>query len=111
MKSISFCIASAKNEKYYTLGVLDSLKRNTQFDNHEVLIFIDSDNQNTYEALLEYRKDKPNIKIYRNTSQFPVGSQRNVSIMFSQATKDIVIYLQSDMVVCPDLTNIFRGYW
>jgi len=107
MKSISFCIASAKNEKYYTLGVLDSLKRNTQFDNHEVLIFIDSDNQNTYEALLEYRKDKPNIKIYKNTSQFPVGSQRNVSIMFSQATKDIVIYLQLDMVVCPDFDKYF----
>jgi GT2 family glycosyltransferase len=107
MKSISFCIASAKNEKYYTLGVLDSLTQNTEFSNHEVLIFIDSDNQNTYEALLEYRKDKPNIKIYRNTSQFPVGSQRNVSIMFSQATKDIVIYLQSDMVVCPNFDKYF----
>jgi GT2 family glycosyltransferase len=107
MNSISFCIASAKNEKYYTLGLLDSLKNNTQFEAHEVLIFIDSDNQNTYEALLEYRKDKPNIKIYRNTSGFPVGSQRNVSIMFSQATKDVVIYLQSDMVVCPDFDKHF----
>jgi glycosyltransferase involved in cell wall biosynthesis len=107
MKSISFCIASAKNEKYYTLGVLDSLKRNTQFDNHEVLIFIDSDNQNTYEALLEYRQNKPNIKIYRNTTNFPIGSQRNVSIMFAQATKDIVIYLQSDMVVCPNFDKHF----
>ena len=26
--SISFCIASAKNEKYYTLGVLKSLEKN-----------------------------------------------------------------------------------
>lgn len=107
MKSISFCIASAKNEKYYTLGVLKSLEENTEFEQHEVLIFIDSDNQNTYEALLEYRQNKPNIKIYRNTTNFPIGSQRNVSIMFAQATKDIVIYLQSDMVVCPNFDKYF----
>jgi len=107
MSSISFCIASAKNEKYYTLGVLKSLEENTEFKQHEVLIFIDSDNQNTYEALLEYRQNKPNIKIYRNTTNFPIGSQRNVSIMFAQATKDIVIYLQSDMVVCPNFDKYF----
>jgi len=107
MNSISFCIASAKNEKYYTLDVLKSLEDNTEFTNHEVLIFIDSDNQNTYEALLDYRQGKPNIKIYRNTLGFPVGSQRNVSIMFAQATKDVVIYLQSDMVVCPNFDKYF----
>ena len=105
--SISFCIASAKNEKYYTLGVLKSLEENTNFSKHEVIIFIDSDNQNTYEALLEYRKNKPNIKIHRNTTGFPIGSQRNVSIMFAHATKEVVIYLQSDMVVCPDFDKYF----
>ena len=41
--SISFCIASAKNEKYYTLGVLKSLEKNTNFSKHEIIIFIDSD--------------------------------------------------------------------
>jgi GT2 family glycosyltransferase len=105
--SISFCIASAKNEKYYTLGVLKSLEKNTNFSEHEAVIFIDSDNQDTYEALLEYRKNKPNIKIHRNTTGFPIGSQRNVSIMFAHASKEIVIYLQSDMVVCPDFDKYF----
>ena len=64
--SISFCIASAKNEKYYTLGVLKSLEDNTNFSKHEVVIFIDSDNQDTYQTLLDYKKNKPNIKIHRN---------------------------------------------
>lgn len=105
--SISFCIASAKNEKYYTLGVLKSLEENTNFSEHEVIIFIDSDNQNTYETLLEYKKNKPNIKIHNNTTGFPIGSQRNVSIMFAHATKEVVIYLQSDMVVCPDFDKYF----
>ena len=70
--SISFCIASAKNEKYYTLGVLKSLEENTNFSEHEVVIFIYSDNQNTYEALLEYRKNKPNIKITETKIPSPV---------------------------------------
>lgn len=107
MKPITFCIASANNEKLYTLSLLDSLKQHTEFNKHEFLIFIDSDNENTYEALDRYRKDKPNIKIYRNTSGYAIGSQRNVSIMFAQATKEIVVYLQSDMVVCPDFDKYF----
>jgi GT2 family glycosyltransferase len=102
MKQITFCIASANNEKEYTFGLLKSLEENTNFKNHEILIFIDSDNQNTYESLCEYKKNKPNVKLYRNTRGYPIGSQKNVSIMFYQATKEIVCYLQSDMVVCPD---------
>jgi GT2 family glycosyltransferase len=103
MEKITFCIASAKNEKDYTTLLLDSLKRNTQLDNHEVLIFIDSDNQNTYEHLTGLRSVYPTLKIYRNTSGYPIGSQRNVSIMFNQASNPVVCYLQSDMVVGKDL--------
>ena len=32
--SISFCIASAKNEKYYTLGVLKSLEDKNDITNY-----------------------------------------------------------------------------
>ena len=81
MQSISFCITAAKNEKDYVLGLLDSLVANTEFDQHEVLILIDSDNQNQYEAFLEYKKDKPNIKIYKNEGD-RIGYQRNISIFF-----------------------------
>jgi GT2 family glycosyltransferase len=99
MKPITFCIASAKNEKEYTKLLLKSLKDHTQFNTHEVLIFIDSDNQNTYEELCDLQKDHDNIKIYRNESAFPIGSQRNVTLMFNAASNDVVCYLQSDMVV------------
>jgi GT2 family glycosyltransferase len=99
MKPITFCIATAKNEREYTKLLLRSLKEHTQIDQHEILIFIDSDNQNTYEALLEIKKEMPMIRLYRNTGTFPIGSQRNVSIMFNAAKNDIVCYLQSDMVV------------
>lgn len=101
MSKITFCIASAKNEKEYTKLLLKSLKENTSLHEHEILIFIDSDNQNTYEELLEIKKEITNIRIYRNTDPQPIGSQRNVSIMFDAAQSDIVCYLQSDMVVGP----------
>tara|TARA_R110000823_G_scaffold306409_1_gene428802 strand:- start:141 stop:1466 length:1326 start_codon:yes stop_codon:yes gene_type:complete len=107
MTGISFCIATAKNEKDYTFSLLKSLEDNTKLDNHEIVIFIDSDNQKTYEALLKYQKEKNNVLIHKNKTGFPIGSQRNVSIMFDKATKDVVIYLQSDMVVCPDFDKHF----
>jgi GT2 family glycosyltransferase len=107
MNSISFCITTSNNEKYYTLSLLKSLEDHTNFSQHEVLILIDSDNQNTYESLLEYKQNKPNIKIYKNQSGFPIGYQRNISILFSKASNDIVVYLQADMVVSPDFDKYF----
>ena len=102
MKKITFCIPTAKNEKEYIKLLLESLQNNTNIDNHEVLIFIDSDNQNTYEMLLDLKKVFKNLKIHNNQNEYPIGGQRNISIMFDAASNDIVCYLQSDMVVGPD---------
>ena len=98
MKPISFCINTSRNEREYLLLLLNSLKENTQIENHEVLIFIDSDNQNTYEALIEYKNHIPSLKICKNT-KCPLGHQRNSAILFNEAKNDIICYLQSDMVV------------
>lgn len=102
IKPITFCIPTAKNEKDYILLLIDSLVKNTDISKHEILVFIDSDNQNTYESLLDRQKEIPNIKIHRNESGFQIGGQRNVSIMFNAAKNDIVCYLHSDMVVGKD---------
>jgi GT2 family glycosyltransferase len=102
IKPITFCINTANNERDYVLLLIKSLKEHTQIEKHEILVFIDTDNQNTYEALLDVKKDIPNLKLYKNPSPYPVWSQRNVSIMFSQAQHDIVCYIQSDMVVGKD---------
>jgi GT2 family glycosyltransferase len=99
---ITFCIASAKNEKEYTRLLLRSLQDNTDIAQHEILVFVDSDNQNTYEMLLDYKKQLPNLKVCRNPNDYPIGSQRNVSVMFNAASNQIVCYLQSDMVVGKD---------
>jgi len=107
IEPISFCITAANNEKDYVIGLLDSLVDNTEFSKHEVLILIDSDNQNTFEKLLDYRKDKPNIKIHKNTTGHRIGYAKNISILFDNASNGIVCYLQSDMVVSPEFDKYF----
>ena len=102
IKPITFCIASANNEREYTKLLINSIKDHTDIDKHEILVFIDSDNQNTYEMLVEMQKDLPMMRLCKNPNQYPVGSQRNVSVMFNAAKNSIVCYLQSDMVVGKD---------
>lgn len=102
MKPITFCIATANNEKEYVTLLINSLKDHTEISTHEVLVFIDSDNQNTYERLLDMKKSMSNLKICKNPNAYPVGGQRNVSVMFNEAENDVVCYLQSDMVVGKD---------
>lgn len=102
MKSITFCIATAKNEKDYIHLLLTSLVKNTDVDKHEILVFIDSDNQDTYQSLIDRKNEIPNLRIHRNTLGFPIGGQRNISIMFAEAKNRLVCNLHSDMVVGKD---------
>jgi glycosyltransferase involved in cell wall biosynthesis len=114
MKPITFCIATAKNEREYIQLLLRSLKDNTNIEQHEILVFIDSDNQDTYAMLKNMKESLPNMRVCRNPNPYPIGGQRNVSIMFNESVNDVVCYLQSDMVVGKDFdkhisNNIKKG--
>lgn len=102
MKLISFCINTAKNELNHIQLLLNSLEHNLSTLNHEIIVFIDSDNQNTFEWLLAQKLVFPNLRIMRNELPVPYGYQRNINEMFLHASHDIVSYIQSDMVVCKD---------
>lgn len=103
MKPISFCIATANNEKDYIHLLLRSLVDHTDIEKHEILVFVDSDNQGTYESLIEKKNEIPNLRICKNETGFPTWAQTNISIMFHAAKNDIVCYLQSDMVAGKDI--------
>jgi GT2 family glycosyltransferase len=102
MSNISFCINTSRNELNHVKLLFESLKENLNNLNHEILIFIDSDNQGTFEWLLTQKPIFPNLKILKNNLPVCYGYTRNINEMFQQATNDIVSYLQSDMVVCKD---------
>lgn len=99
---ISFCINTSRNELEHIKLLLKSLKDNLKSDQHEIIIFIDSDNENTFEWLLEQKLQFKDLKILKNTLPVCYGYARNINEMFKFASHDIVSYIQSDMVISRD---------
>jgi glycosyltransferase involved in cell wall biosynthesis len=101
-EKISFCINTSRNEINHVKLLFRSLEKNLSTREHEIVVFIDSDNQGTFEWLLTQKSIFPNLKILRNTLPICYGYSRNINEMFEQASNEIVSFLQSDMVVCKD---------
>ena len=99
MKKITFCINTAKNEKDYINLLLTSMEKHFDSLEHEVIIFIDSDNQNTYEFLTKRDNKFKDMRILKNKLPVPIGYAPNINLMFEEAKNDIVSFIQSDMVV------------
>jgi hypothetical protein len=95
---ITFCINTAKNEREYIELLLMSLLNGINVHLHDILIFVDSDNQNTTGMLVEQKVLFPNLTIVKNNG-LPIGYQKNINWMFQYAKTEILSYLQSDMVV------------
>jgi hypothetical protein len=102
MKNLTICINTACNELDNLKLLFKSLEQNLSTLTHEILVFIDSDNENTFEWLMTQKQVFSNLKILKNHLPIPYGYQRNINEMFLQATNGIVSYLQSDMVICKD---------
>ena len=100
MNKLTFCINTSENELSHLKLLLRSLEDNLHYKDHEILVFIDSDNENTYEWLISQKKNFSHLRILRNTLPICYGYARNINEMFEQASNDIVSYLQSDMVIC-----------
>lgn len=99
---ISFCVNTAVNELEYIKLLFKSLQNNLSTLEHEIIVFVDSDNQGTFEWLLEQKSIFPNLKILKNPLPVCYGYARNINEMFKFASNDIVSYLQSDMVISKD---------
>lgn len=109
MQNISFITNVAKNNLEYTKLLLQSLQTNLDNKQHQIIIFIDTDNENCIDYLLSVQKDFYDLTIIQNTTPIPIGYQRNKTILTEYAKYDIVSYLQSDMVVGPHYdTEILR---
>lgn len=102
MEPISFCINTSVNERYYLELLLQSLLNGIDINTHEIIIFVDSDNQNTTEMLISQKPLFPNMTIIKNNSNIPVNHPMNVNYMFSKAKHEKVSYIQSDMCISLD---------
>jgi GT2 family glycosyltransferase len=97
--NITFCINTSKNEINHIKLLFKSLEINLSRKDYDIIVFVDSDNQNTTDWLIDQKMVFKNLKIVKNSSSIPVGYQRNINLMFEMAKTDIVSYLQSDMVI------------
>jgi GT2 family glycosyltransferase len=102
MQQISFLINTSVNTLDHVKLLLHSLKENLSGKEHEILIFIDSDNEGTKEYLIEQKKNFHDLKIITHSLPKCVGYSRNNNLLVELAKHDIVSYLQSDMVISKD---------
>jgi hypothetical protein len=65
MNKITFCINTSKNEKDYISLLLGSLYNGIDIKLHDIIIFVDSDNQGTTELLQSQHDIFPNLKIIK----------------------------------------------
>jgi len=75
------------------------LRENLFSKDHEILVFVDSDNEGTVDFLREQKQYFKDLKIITHKLKPCVGYSRNNNLMVELAKHDICSYLQSDMVV------------
>lgn len=102
MKQISFLINASVNTLDHFKLLIESLKINLKGRDHEVLVFIDSDNEGTLEWLRGQKKHFVDLRIITHKLKPCVGYSRNNNLLVELAKHDIVSYLQSDMVISPN---------
>ena len=102
MNQISFLINTSNNTLDHVKLLLKSLKENLHGKEHEVLIFVDSDNEGTVGYLREQKKEFFDLKIITHRLTPCVGYSRNNNLLVELAKHSIVSYLQSDMVISPN---------
>lgn len=99
MTQISFLINTSVNTLDHVKLLIRSLKENLYYKEHEILVFVDSDNEGTVEYLREQKNEFFDLKIVTHSLKPCVGYSRNNNLLVQLAKHDIVSYLQSDMVV------------
>ncbi len=109
-KKITFATNTGPNTLEYTKLLLKSLRDNLDNKEHEILVFIDSDNDGTLDYLKSIKKDFHDLKIVTHKVKPVVGPERNCNLIVELAKYDIVSYLQSDMIVSKHYdTNVLNS--
>jgi glycosyltransferase involved in cell wall biosynthesis len=102
MKQITFCIPSKSNLRYLKTCI-PSIRGNASRNDHEIIIFVDSDEDGTVEWL-EQVKDEYNLKYFVNPdlgeSLFGIGKAYDYCIEHS--TTDVFMIFHADMMLGKD---------
>jgi glycosyltransferase involved in cell wall biosynthesis len=99
MEKITFCIPSKSNLRYLKTCI-PSIRENAYRNDHEIIIFVDSDEDGTIEWLEEV-KDKYNLKYYVNPKLgeelYGIGMAYDFCI--EKSTTDTFMIFHADMIL------------
>tara|TARA_R110000822_G_scaffold117399_1_gene249582 strand:+ start:21546 stop:22730 length:1185 start_codon:yes stop_codon:yes gene_type:complete len=99
MKKITFCIPSKSNLRYLKTCI-SSIRGNASRNDHEIIIFVDSDEDGTVNWLEEV-KDKYNLQYYVNPKigEELYGIGRAYDYCIEKSTSDIFMIFHADMIL------------
>jgi glycosyltransferase involved in cell wall biosynthesis len=102
MEKITFCIPS-KNNLRYLKTCIKSIRKNAYRPDHEIIVFVDSDNDGTVEWLVE-NSDKYNVDYFVNPKLgkelYGIGKAYDHCIELS--TTDVFMIFHADMILGKD---------
>ena len=100
MPKITFCIPS-KNNRRYLEACIPSIRKNASRDDHDIIVFVDADNDGTVEWL-ESVKDKYNVRYIENDTDGLYGIGKAYDKCIEESTTDIFMIFHADMMLAKD---------
>jgi glycosyltransferase involved in cell wall biosynthesis len=100
MDKITFCIPSKSNLRYLKTCI-PSIRENASRNDHEIIIFVDSDEDGTVEWL-EQVKDKYNLKYFVNDLGYLYGIGKAYDYCIEHSTTDVFMIFHADMMLGKD---------
>ena len=99
MDKITFCIPSKSNLRYLKTCI-PSIRKNAYRDDHEIIVFVDSDEDGTVEWLKQV-KNKYNLVYYINPKlgEELYGIGRAYDFCIEKSTTDIFMIFHADMIL------------
>ena len=99
MEKITFCIPSKSNLRYLKTCI-PSIRNNAYKNDHEIIIFVDSDEDGTVEWL-EQVKDEYNLSYYVNPKlgEELYGIGRAYDFCIEKSTTDVFMIFHADMIL------------
>lgn len=97
MKQITFCIPSKSNLRYLKTCI-PSIRENAYRKDHEIIIFVDSDEDGTVEWL-EQVKDEYNLRYFVNDLGKLYGIGKAYDYCIEHSTTDVFMIFHADMML------------
>jgi len=100
MEKITFCIPS-KNNCRYLKACIPSIRKNAYRKNHDIIVFVDADNDGTVDWL-ESVKDKYNLRYIVNDTDGLYGIGKAYDKCIDESNTDIFMIFHADMMLGKD---------